>query len=253
MKGRLELASVSVRFGDRSALRELDLTTEPGETLALLGASGSGKTTTLRLLNGLQAPTSGAVRLDDRELTERSSADLRQVRSRIGFVPQQLALMPNVSVLANVLAGALGRRGQLAALRSWLLPTRDDEEQVHALLERLGIGDLLYQRVDRLSGGQQQRVAVARALFQEPRVLLADEPVSSVDPARARDLLELLLELADERGFALVASLHDHGLARELFPRLVGLSEGRLVFDAPAADVSDETLATLHDLAGARA
>jgi phosphonate transport system ATP-binding protein len=129
-------------------------------------------------------------------------------------------------VLQNVIAGRLGRRGSLGALRDLLRPSRSDTREIHRILERVGIGERLYERTDRLSGGEQQRVAIARALFQQPAALLADEPVSSVDPARARDTVSLLAELSAERDLTLCMSLHNLDLAREFFPRLVGLRRG---------------------------
>jgi len=121
-------------------------------------------------------------------------------------------------------------------------------ERVHALLEELGVGDKLFQRVDALSGGEQQRVAIARALYQQPGALLADEPLSALDPGRGREVLELLVRVAGERGLTLVLSLHDIGLARELLPRLVGLRAGRLVFDRPTEEVTDAEIEALYDL-----
>ena len=151
-------------------------------------------------------------------------------------------------MLQNVLCGRLGRQGVLASLRSMIRPSRAELEEVHALLERLGVADKLYQRVDSLSGGEQQRVAVARALYQEPGALLADEPLASLDPARARETLELLIDVARERALTLVLSLHDLDLARALVPRLVALRRGALAFDLPTSEVTEEQLAPLYDV-----
>ena len=174
--------------------------------------------------------------------------ELRRLRAGIGVVHQDLRLVPNLRVSQNVISGAFGRRGFASALRAFLRPRDEDLERAHALLERVGIADKLFHRVDRLSGGQQQRVAIARALFQEPRVLLADEPVASVDPARARDTVALLGDIAAERGLTLVMSLHNLELAREFFPRLVGLRDGRVVFDGAPADLAPEGYRALYAL-----
>ena len=136
----------------------------------------------------------------------------------------------------------------MGSLRAFLLPSRATEERVYALLERVGIESKIYERTDRLSGGQQQRVAIARALFQDPQAILADEPVSSVDPARARDTVDLLTRISREDGITLCMSLHNLDLAREFFPRLVGLRRGRIVFDRPGRDVGDDELGRLYDL-----
>ncbi len=245
-----ELHGAGVVYSGRPALTDASLVVDPGEALALVGPSGAGKTTLLRLLNASQAPTAGSVCVDYRRLAQLSPADLRAVRARIGFVHQDLALIPNYRVLTNVIAGSLGRMSFAASVRAMLFPRRADVERAAAILQRVGIGEKLYQRTDSLSGGQRQRVALARALYQEPSALLLDEPVSSVDPARARDLVELVADISRERGITLVVSIHDIELAREFFPRLVGLRDGRIVFDGPTASIGPRELAALYTLEG---
>ena len=242
------LRGVSVRFGERTVLERLDFACAPGAVVALVGPSGAGKTTLLRLLNAALAPDAGEVAIDGVPLAARGPRELRALRARIGFVHQDLALVPNLRVLNNVLHGGLGRQGLLSSFRTTLFPSRGETERAAELLDRVGIGEKLFQRTDTLSGGQRQRVAIARALYQEPALLLCDEPVSSVDPARARDTVQLLTALARERGFTLLVSLHDVRLAREFFPRLVGLRAGRLGFDRNAADVGSSELDELYRL-----
>jgi phosphonate transport system ATP-binding protein len=230
------LAGVTVRFGALAALDDVALDIRAGERVALVGPSGSGKTTLLRLLNGSVRPAAGTVRAGDDDLASLSPAGLRRLRAGIGVVHQDLRLVPNLRVSQNVLAGGFGRQGLAGAMRAMWRPRRRDLERAHVLLERVGIAEKLFDRVDRLSGGQQQRVAVARALYQDPGVLLADEPVSAVDPARARDTVALLTDICRERGLTLVMSLHNLDLAREFFLRLVGLRDGQVRFDgAPSA------------------
>ena len=173
---------------------------------------------------------------------------LRRLRARLAFLPQDLGLVPNLRVLQNVVAGRCGRRRFGGTLRDLLLPDGEARREIHGLLDRVGIAAKMYDRVDTLSGGQQQRVAVARALFQKPVALLADEPVSAVDPARAHDLLDLLERLSDEEGLTLVVSMHQIELARKFFPRLVGLKDGRVVFDRKTAELDDEELEKLFQL-----
>ncbi|MCB9916407.1 MAG: ATP-binding cassette domain-containing protein [Planctomycetes bacterium] len=241
-----ELRAAGLAFPGTVALSGVDLVVDPGEILALIGPSGAGKTSLLGLLNGRLVPTSGAVLVDGRDLATLGARELRALRTRLGHVPQHFGLVPNLRVLHNVLAGRLGRQGLFASLKTMAAPSRAELEEVHALLERLGIADKLYERVDALSGGQQQRVAVARALYQEPGALLADEPLASLDPGRARETLELLVDLARERGLTLILSLHDLELARALVPRLVALRAGRLCFDRPSGETDARELETLY-------
>ncbi len=245
-----ELHGAGVVYSGRAALTDAHLAVRPGEAIALVGPSGAGKTTLLRLLDAALAPTSGSVRIGGRRVNELRPAELRALRARLGFVHQDLALIPNYRVLANVLAGSLGRMGFARSVRTMLFPARADVERAAAILERVGIGAKLYQRTDSLSGGERQRVALARALYQEPSALLLDEPVSSVDPARARDLVDLVTEISREQYLTLVVSIHDIDLAREHFSRLVGLRGGRIVFDSPTASVDARELAALYSLEG---
>jgi phosphonate transport system ATP-binding protein len=247
---RFDVDQVSLDLGGQSVLRGVSLCLGAEQSVAIVGPSGAGKTSLLRLMSGALFPDSGTVRLDGMSFTEiaRQGAALRSLRAQVGFVHQDFALVPNLRVLQNVVSGGFSRRGFWGALRDLVVPSRPLQAEVLALLESLGIGDKLFQRVDTLSGGQQQRVALARALFQKPRALLADEPVSSVDPARARALLELMHRVAAERQLPLVVSLHDAQLARDLFARVIGLREGRIVFDLPAAEVDTERLEALYSL-----
>jgi phosphonate transport system ATP-binding protein len=242
------LEAVTVRYRARAALDDVTLRVRAGEAVAVVGPSGAGKTTLLRLLNGSVRPASGVVKIGDRTLSSLSDAELRRTRASIGFIHQDLRLVSNVRVVQNVIAGRLGHMTLAASLRAMLLPPRALVMEAHDVLERVGIPEKLYDRTDRLSGGQRQRVAIARALFQRPAVLIADEPVSSVDPARARDAVRLLTTLCAERGLTLCVSLHNLELAREFFPRLVGLRAGRIAFDRETQQLSDAQFRDLYML-----
>ena len=242
------LEKVSVRYGSEVALEEVDLDIAPGEAVGFVGPSGAGKTTLLRLLNGTVRATSGRVSIAGEDLSALSVRQLRTVRSRIGTVHQDLSLIPNLRVLRNVLAGRLGRLSLAASVRLLFFPPRSEVRRVHELLERVGIAAKLYERTDRLSGGQRQRVAIARALYQEPAALLPDEPISSLDPARSRDMMSLLVEVCRDDRITLCASLHDLGAAREFLPRLIGLRRGRVVFDRPTSQLDDADFHRLYDL-----
>ena len=248
METVFELSQARKSFGAVHALSSIDLQIAKGERVALIGASGSGKTTLLRLFGAQLAPDGGEVRVLGCNPLVLGEGKLRELRSRLGYLPQDLGLVPNLRVLQNVVAGRCGRRSVLGSLRDLILPAVGVRRRIYELLERVGIEEKMYDRVDTLSGGQQQRVAVARALFQEPAVILADEPVSAVDPARARDVLELLTRLSEEEGLTLLVSMHQLDLAREFFPRLVGLKHGNVHFDGKPSELGSEGLSALFQL-----
>ena len=242
------LEDVSVRYRSVSALKSIRLHVPPGSAVAFVGPSGAGKTTLLRLLNGSVRPDSGRVLVSGECLGQLSAAALKLARTRIGFVHQDLSLIPNLRVSQNVLAGRIGRQSLLGSLGSVFFPSRVALQEVHQILERVGIAEKLFERTDQLSGGQRQRVALARALYQQPTCLLADEPVSSVDPARARDMVQLLTRISREQNLTLCMSLHNLELAREFFPRIIGMRSGRIVFDGPGHRIGDDTFQDLYDL-----
>lgn len=237
--------SVSYNGAATPAVDHLDVDIHAGELVALVGPSGAGKSTFVALANGLVLPTEGTVEVfgvDTRVLGQRRH---RPTRRRIGTVHQSFALVGPLRVAHNVAAGRLGEWGRLQALRS-LVRVRD-VDAIAATLDRVGIGDKLWDRADQLSGGQQQRVAIARALFQHPELLLADEPLSSLDPTRSKSILQVLVDACsdgDER--TLVASLHDAPLATSHAERIIGLREGRVAFDLPATDVTESLLEDLY-------
>lgn len=241
-----ETDALGIDYGPAFSLNVPAMRISHGEAVAVVGPSGAGKTTLLGAFGAALRPDRGVVRVDGCALSDVDSAELRRIRTDIGFVPQDFALIPNVRVIRNVLAGRLGRQSFARSLRSQLWASESEALEAHEILERAGIGEKLYERTDTLSGGQRQRVAIARALYQRPSALLADEPVSSVDPARARDTLELLLALSRERGLTLMVSTHNIDLARELFPRLIGLRNGRVAFDADTSQVSSATISELY-------
>ena len=243
-----ELSQAHKSFGAVHALSDIDLQIAKGERVALIGASGSGKTTLLRLFGAQLAPDRGEVRVLGCNPLVLGERKLRDLRSRLGYLPQDLGLVPNLRVLQNVVGGRCGRRSILGSLRDLILPAIGVRRRIYELLERVGIAEKMYDRVDTLSGGQQQRVAVARALFQEPAVILADEPVSAVDPARARDVLDLLTCLSEEEGLTLLVSMHQLDLAREFFPRLVGLKNGEVHFDGKSDELENDDLSALFQL-----
>ena len=233
----IRVRELSKRYpGGTVGLDGVTLDVGAGEFVALIGSSGAGKSTLLRCLNGLVTPTAGAVSVDGRPVSGASGEELRGVRARVGFVFQQFNLLKRLSVLDNVLVGTLSR---VVAWRSLLGRFPGGElERARRSLGRVGLAGLEDRRADTLSGGQQQRVAIARALVQEPRVLLADEPMSSLDPALSRSVMELLRDINREDGLTVIASLHVLDLAVTYGHRIVGLRAGRVVHDGPAAELT---------------
>lgn len=241
----IRLVDVGRRFGTHPALAAVDLTVQAGERVALLGASGAGKSTLLALLNGSVAATEGRVEVFGEDLATLSSGRLRTLQRRIGTVSQRLDLIEQVRVLHNVNAGRLGSWSVPRAIGSLVWPRPDD--CTRTALRSVGMEWAVHERTERLSGGERQRVAIARLLVQSPSLILADEPVSSLDPARAAETLDLLRAPAARA--TLVVSLHQPELAREHCTRAIGLREGRLVFDVATDGLTDGLLSDLYALA----
>lgn len=244
------LHSVTKFFPQRrepvQALSGVTLQVRPGEQIALLGQSGAGKTTLFRLLNGTLRPTAGAVFFDGRDTASLTGSGLRAMRRRVGTIYQQHNLVPSLTALENTLCGALGRMSFLSTLRSIFQPAKSDSELALHSLELVGLAEKRAARADELSGGQQQRLAAARVLMQSPDVILADEPTASLDPELAESMTSLLAGLARDGRKTLIIAVHRVDLALRHFPRVVGLRDGGLSFDAPSDEVKGDLLTTLY-------
>jgi phosphonate transport system ATP-binding protein len=214
-------------------LNDLWLTVDPGEMVAVLGPSGSGKTTLFRLCNAAIRPTSGELAVVGRSVMRLQGGALRALRRDVAVVYQGHKLVESMRVLKNVLVGRLGQLPLLGALRSALTPSAEEIGQVCELLDALGIQDKLYTRVDELSGGQKQRVAIARALIQRPRLLLADEPVASVDEETATVILNLLARVREEQELTVLVSLHQRQYVERYCNRMIELRLGQMMHDSP--------------------
>ena len=232
----IRLSGVTKRFGATTALTGADLEVARGEIVVLLGLSGSGKSTLLRHLDGLETPTSGTVEVLGSAVPTLKGKALRGLRSRVGFIFQQFELVPSLTVLENVLTGSLSSvRGPRLGLWGY---SRDAKLRALGHLERVGLLDRAYQRSDTLSGGQQQRVAIARALMQRPEILLADEPVASLDPESSDQVMALIREIAADQGLTVVCSLHQVDLAISWADRIVGLRHGEVVLNTSTTGLS---------------
>ena len=242
----LSIEGLSREFSGRKALDDLSLQIQAGEFVGVIGRSGAGKSTLLRAINRLVEPSAGRVAWDGVDVTALRGRDLRQWRARCAMVFQQFNLAGRLDVLTNVLVGRLNQvPTHRALLRLW-----SDEDRAIALaaLEMLDMAGYAAQRAERLSGGQQQRVAIARALVQEPQIILADEPVASLDPRNTRVVMDALGSINRRYGITVLCNLHSLDLARHYCSRLVGLAAGRLVFDGKPAQLTDAVAQRLYGI-----
>jgi phosphonate transport system ATP-binding protein len=242
----VRLSGVHLRYGSVAALAGVDFEVGAGERVALIGPSGAGKSSVIRLLNGTASASEGSVRVLGCDLGAASPRAVRDVQRRVGTVHQRFDLVEQLRVVHNVNAGRLGAWSFWRAALSLLVPR--EAAQARQALDRVGIGDKLHERTANLSGGQQQRVAIARVLVQRPELILADEPIASLDPARGREVIDLLHRVGEETGSTVVASLHDVDVAMDRFDRVIGLRQGRVAFDAPPAQLRREQLDELYAL-----
>ena len=240
---RLEKLVKRYPTGDE-ALRGIDLEVPAGQVMALIGPSGAGKSTLIRCINRLVEPSSGRVLLGQEELTSLGAGALRRARRRMGMIFQEYALVERLSVMENVLSGQLGYVG---FWKSWLRRFPQSAiDEAFRLLERVGLDSMVDKRADELSGGQRQRVGIARALIQDPEILLVDEPTASLDPKTSRQIMRLICELCEERGLAAIINIHDVALAQMFVQRVVGLQLGRIVYDGPPDGLSAEALTEIY-------
>ena len=236
-----EAAGLTKRYPNGAdALRAVDLRVSRGEMVGLLGPSGAGKTTLLRLAGAAAWPTSGALRVLGEDVFSLRGGRLRALRRRVATIAQQHSLIPRVTAQQNVLLGLAGGRPLWRSLRSALAPSDGERAAAHRALASLNIGEALDRPVDSLSGGQQQRVAVARALVQGGELVLADEPVASVDQETAEQILAVLRHLVDEEGRTVLVSLHQRALAMRFCTRIVTLARGAVVYDGPADETASD-------------
>ena len=240
---RLEGLTKRYRTGDE-ALKGVDLEVPKGQVMALIGPSGAGKSTLIRCVNRLVEPTGGRAILDGEDITALGASGLRQARRRMGMIFQEYALVERLTVVENVLSGRLG---YVSFWRSWFRRfPQSDIDEAFRLLDRVGLTEYRDNRADELSGGQRQRVGIARALIQDPALLLVDEPTASLDPKTSRQIMRLICELCEERELAAIINIHDVLLAQMFVPRIVGLRLGEIVYDGPADGLTPEVLTEIY-------
>ncbi|WP_404863614.1 phosphonate ABC transporter ATP-binding protein [Georhizobium sp. MAB10] len=241
----LEVDSLEKRYktGDM-ALRGVSFTVAKGQVVGLIGPSGAGKSSLIRCINRLVEPTGGAIRLNGLDLTKLSGGNLRQARRRIGMIFQEYALVERLTVMENVLSGRLG---YVPFWRSFFRRfPQADVDKAFQLLDRVGLQDHVDKRADALSGGQRQRVGIARALEQDPELLLVDEPTASLDPKTSRQIMRLICEVCRERDLPAIINIHDVVLAQMFVDRIIGLRAGAVVFDGPPTDLMDTALTEIY-------
>lgn len=240
---RIERLAKRYRTGDH-ALKGVSFEIAGGQVVGLIGPSGAGKSTLIRCVNRLVEPTSGRVALNDRDITAAGGSELRRVRRRIGMIFQEYALVERLSVMENVLSGRLG---YVPFWRSFFRRfPQNDVDKAFILLERVGLADHADKRADALSGGQRQRVGIARALEQDPELLLVDEPTASLDPKTSRQIMRLILEICRERDLPAIINIHDVALAKLFVDRIVGLRAGEVVFDDVPGALDDAALTLIY-------
>jgi phosphonate transport system ATP-binding protein len=225
-------------------LENINLKIHPGEFVIIVGLSGAGKSTLLRSINRLHEITEGEILIDGKSITKAKGADLRRIRRDIGMIFQNFNLVKRVSVLRNVLSGRVGYHSTLRTILG-LWPKRDVELALDALA-RVNIREKAYARADELSGGQQQRVSIARALAQEAKIILADEPVASLDPLTTKQVMDDLKRINQELGITTIVNLHFLDLAREYGTRIIGMRAGKVVFDGPVSEATDEVFNQIY-------
>ena len=244
----LKLENVTRKFGDFAAVDNVTVTIPQGQMVGVIGRSGAGKSTLLRMLNRLIDPSGGVIRFNEVQVSSLKGLELRRWQRDCAMIFQQFNLVPRLNVLTNVLLGRLNHRSTMLNLvGSW---SREERAMGIMALERLGIAQTALQRAGTLSGGQQQRVAIARALMQQPKMLLADEPIASLDPLNAQIVMDSLKSINREEGITVVTNLHTLDTARTYCERVIGMAAGKVVFDGPASDLTRDAVRMIYGADG---
>lgn len=241
----LEIKNLTVEYGNFRAIDNVSFTVKDGEFVAVIGSSGGGKSSLMKAINLLVKPKSGSIKIDGEEMTELSSRKLRMKRRKIGFVFQDYNLIDRLSVIENVLTGRLGYKSSLKSLLG--IFSKEEYKNAEKALEKVGLSEKLFVRGDELSGGQKQRVAIAKALVQEPKIILADEPVASLDVNSSKIIMEYFKEINRVQGITVIINIHDVNIALKYADRVIALKKGKIVFDGKGSEITDDVLKRVYE------
>ena len=241
----LEIKNLTVEYGNFRAIDNISFTVKDGEFVAVIGSSGGGKSSLMKAINLLVKPKSGSIKIDGEEMTELSSRKLRMKRRKIGFVFQDYNLIDRLSVIENVLTGRLGYKSSFKSLLG--IFSKEEYENAEKALEKVGLSEKLFVRGDELSGGQKQRVAIAKALVQEPKIILADEPVASLDVNSSKIIMEYFKEINRVQGITVIINIHDVNIALKYADRVIALKKGKIVFDGKGSEITDDVLKRVYE------
>lgn len=241
----IEFKDVSLVYPNGTeGLKNVNVKINEGEFVVIVGLSGAGKSTFIRSINRLVTPTDGELLVDNENILDYKNKQLRSLRTKVGMIFQNYNLVKRSSVMKNVISGRLGHTRTLASIFN--LYTKDDKSLAYESLKRVNIDDKIYSRADQLSGGQQQRVSIARVLTQQPKVVLADEPVASLDPPTSHQVMKYLQKVNQEDNITTIVNLHFIDMAMEYADRIIGMRNGEIVFDGPASEVSEKTFEEIY-------
>jgi phosphonate transport system ATP-binding protein len=232
----LKVKKLTKFYKDVKALSDVDFTLKKGEFTAVIGPSGSGKTTLIRCINKLIEPSDGSIIFNNEDIVGLKGSRLRHTRAKIGMIFQHYNLVERLTVIENVLHGRMGYKSNIAGVFG--MYSEEEKEKALSILELMGLEEHVYRRCDKLSGGQKQRVGIARALVQDPEIILCDEPISSLDPSSAKKIMDYLQKVQQEFGITILVNLHQVNIAKKYAERILGFNEGNLVFDGPPKKLS---------------
>lgn len=241
----LKISNLKKKYSKKEVLKGIDVEIKEGEFVVVIGPSGAGKSTFIRCINRMVDPTEGAIEFGDVDVAKLSGKSLRIARANIGMIFQHYNLIGRTNVIKNVLHGRLGHHSFFKTLAGRY--TDEEKREAYQLLQKVGLGEHMYKKANALSGGQMQRVGICRAMMQDPKLLLADEPIASLDPKSAKIIMDQIHSLVTERNIACIMNLHQVQVAKDYATRIIGIKDGRVVYDGSPADLSEEMVANIYE------